>query len=405
MPSTRRRSLDLAAKERAVFLSPEAPYPPIGGGAIRTASLLEYLRQDRVVDLLLFHDPASPPPDRDLPRDWKGDVHVFRLPLHERGGAQRAVRNMARLLRRVPPLLDRFAGFERELADWLKGRQYGVGVVEHFWCAPYVAALRPHVRTAILDLHNIESEFHERCAEAESGPSALAHRAFSAYYRELERQWLPCFDRLLATSSDDAGKLIARGVSVPVTVYPNAVPYHGVPIVEKQQAVIFSGNLRFLPNQTAVRWFRAEIWPALRAKFPGLRWRLLGKNPDGVEKDLEGDDRIEVIGPVADAVEHLARAQVAVVPILAGSGTRLKILEAWAAGLPVVSTTLGAEGLGATPGAEILLADSADSFVNSISALLESEELRRRLGGAGRQRYEEAFTWQAAWKQASAAGL
>ena len=83
----------------------------------------------------------------------------------------------------------------------------------------------------------------------------------------------------------------------------------------------------------------------LRERWPGLVWRLVGKNPEAVRRIHSGDPRIEVIGPVDDAVRELARARVAVVPLLAGSGTRLKILEAWAAGLPVVSTTIGAEGL------------------------------------------------------------
>ena len=103
--------------------------------------------------------------------------------------------------------------------------------------------------------------------------------------------------------------------------------------------------MEYHPNLTAVRFFRLEIWPRLRDRWPQLVWRLVGKNPKAVQRFTRGDPRIEVVGPVQDAVCELARSRVAVVPLLSGSGTRLKILEAWAAGLPVVSTTLGAEGL------------------------------------------------------------
>jgi glycosyltransferase involved in cell wall biosynthesis len=95
----------------------------------------------------------------------------------------------------------------------------------------------------------------------------------------------------------------------------------------------------------------------------------------------------------------LARAQVAVAPVLAGSGTRLKILEAWAAGLPVVSTTLGAQGLGARDGENLLLADGGPAFAEAVSRLLASPDLRESLGAAGRLLLEKEFTWERAWKK------
>src|SRR5260370_33902707 len=96
--------------------------------------------------------------------------------------------------------------------------------------------------------------------------------------------------------------------------------------------------MEYHPNRSAVRFFRREVWPHLRDEWPGLTWRLIGKNPEAVRQFTFGDPRIDVQGQVDDAIKELARARVAVVPLLAGSGTRLKILEAWAAGLPVVST-------------------------------------------------------------------
>ena len=117
--------------------------------------------------------------------------------------------------------------------------------------------------------------------------------------------------------------------------------------------------MEYHPNRSAVRFFRREVWPLLRNRQPDLVWRLVGKNPDAVRAFTSGDSRIEVSGEVEDAVRELAKAEVAVVPLLAGSGTRLKILEAWAAGTPVVSTTIGAEGLPVRDGQHLLLADGA----------------------------------------------
>ncbi len=149
---------------------------------------------------------------------------------------------------------------------------------------------------------------------------------------------------------------------------------------------------------TAVRYFRDQIWPQLRERWPGLVWRLIGKNPEAVARIVAADPRIELTGPVADAVSELARAKAAIVPVLAGSGTRVKIIEAWAAGVPVVSTTLGAEGLRARAGEHLLLADDAQGFQDAVSSLLSSPALSKRIGGAGRQLFECEFTWEAAWK-------
>jgi len=147
-----------------------------------------------------------------------------------------------------------------------------------------------------------------------------------------------------------------------------------------------------------VRFFRSEIWPRLRLRFPNLVWRLVGKNPQAIQRYTIGDSRIEVAGPVPDAVHEIARSRVAVVPLLTGSGTRLKILEAWAAGLPVVSTAIGAEGLPICDGETALVADGAEAFTEAVTRLLTCRELRQMIGARGRLLLEKEFTWVTAWK-------
>jgi polysaccharide biosynthesis protein PslH len=253
----------------------------------------------------------------------------------------------------------------------------------------------------VLDLHNIESQLHASCASAEGGPAGLAHRLFGQAALDLERAWLPRYSQVLAASDADAGRARAIAPGTCVSVYPNAIPAAPLPSAGDSagpEAVAFSGNFEYHPNHAAVRFFAREIWPRLRERWPKLVWRLIGKNPQAVRQFTAGDPRIEVTGPVDDAVRELARARVAVAPLLSGSGTRLKIIEAWAAGLPVVSTTIGAEGLGAHDGEEILLADSGPAFAEAIGRLLASGDLRQRLGAAGRTLAEQRFTWDAAWK-------
>jgi glycosyltransferase involved in cell wall biosynthesis len=383
-------------KPRALFLAPEAPYPLVGGGAFRAASLLEYLAQRYTVDAVIFHTPGSPV---DFPPALVQRLLAIELPHHSKHPAVRLVRNGMRLLRRTPPLVDRFSGRGERLAGFLKDRPpYDLAMVEHFWCAPYLEQIAPHTRHSILDLHNIESVWHLACGNAADWPHARAHESFRRAALHLEQRWFPRYSLLLAASAPDAARARQIASESRVAIYPNTIPLIAFPPREQQRdLLVFSGTLEYEPNRTAVRYFAAEIWPALRQKWPELRWRLVGRHPEAVEKYVRGDARIERTGPVGDAIPHLAEAKVAVVPVLSGSGTRLKVIEAWAAGTPVVSTSLGAEGLPARDGDNILLADDAASFGAAISRLLSSPPDRERLARAGRDRYERELTWNAAW--------
>ena len=384
-------------KPRALFLSPEAPYPPIGGGPLRSASLLEYLAARFSVHSIVFREPGAPDPARAIPAGRIERLDVLELPFHSKRPVARVLRNWRRLIRARPPLLDRFSGFDLALERVLADQTYETAVIEHFWCAPYVRQIRPHSKRVILDLHNIESAWHASLA-ARMGPlHAFALHRFAAASRRLERHWLPEFDSILVTSTQEEQRVRNLAPGARTVVYPNALPELRAPERLERDEIVFSGNLEYPPNILAIRFFRDRIWPALRTR-PGLRWRIIGKNPEAVRHLVAGDSRIQLTGFVDDAVAELAAAQVAVIPLLAGSGTRVKILEAWAAGTPVVATTLGAEGLPGRDGEHLLVADTAERFQAAVSKLLDSPSERRRIGAAGRMLYEKRFTWPAAWE-------
>jgi len=362
---------------RALFLTPEEPKIGRGGGGLRSASLLAYLEK-------------------------KYDVQIatFSLRPHSRSTPARVWRNSIRLIKGRPPLFDRFSGYEDQLASVLSGH-YALAVVEHFWCASYAPVLRTCCYRLVLDLHNIESQLARTHAGAARWPASWASARFAKSYERLEREWLPQYDLLLIASDEDR----RRAGHSQVRIFRNALPEIARPQVPEADAIVFSGNLEYHPNVEAVRWFRKRIWPRVREKAPGIEWRLLGSNPGAVAAFTGGDPRIRVIGPVNDSVPHLAEAKVCIAPLLSGSGTRFKILEAWAAGRAVVSTTLGAEGLGAHDGEHLLLADDPDSFADAVVRLLNDSSLRARLGDRGWALGHERFTWPAAWSELDAAGL
>lgn len=377
----------------ALILCPETPYPVAGGGPLRTACIVEYLASRYTLDVIAFREPGAPDPRDAFPLGLFRNLDVIDLPYHARHAPARLMRNAGRLLRNAPPLVDRFSGFDLPVR-----RNYDLAVIEHFWCAQYVKVLKPRCRRIVLDLHNVESVLLERCAAAEPGLAAAGFRRFARSCAELEQKLLPEFDELLVCSEADR-ELAGRGG----VVVPNTIGFVSQPAAPDRNAIVFSGNMAYRPNTTAVEYFAGSIWPMIRESEPGLVWELIGKNPQALH--LPASPGISLVGPVEDAISAIAGSRAAVAPLLSGSGTRFKILEAWAAGVPVVSTTIGAEGLGAVHGEHLLIADTPAEFADCVKVLLKDVALANRIGQSGRQLYETQYTWPVAWKILQAAGL
>jgi hypothetical protein len=171
-----------------------------------------------------------------------------------------------------------------------------------------------------------QHRIHAACALCGRGRPRHCLRAphFSRRLAGLERAWLPRFSQVLATSASDAEAALAIAPAAHIAVYPNAVPWVPQPPRADENVVVFSGNMEYHPNLSAVRFFRAEVWPLLREQWPTLVWRLVGKNPAAVSRFTSGDPRIEVTGEVAMPSASWPARALPVVPLLAGSGTRLQ---------------------------------------------------------------------------------
>ena len=390
--------------ERALFLSPEAPYPLAGGGAMRTAGLLHYVADRFETDLLAFAVEGGPDPRRALPEALVRRADLVRLPYHRRDRATRVYRNTSRVLRGRLPLMDRFSEPETLAAvgAMLAGRRYRLAVIEHFWCADYLPLLRNVADFVVLDLHNVESALHGGCAATEPWPQNVGHRFFQRRAKQLERRLFAQFDLVLAASDADAARVRSLAPLARTAVYPNALPLRSAPSEAEEEVIAFSGNLEYHPNISAVRHFATRVWPALRQKHPELVWRLIGKNPHAVQDIVGGDARIELTGEIDDALPEIARAQIIVAPLLAGSGTRVTILEAGAAARPVMSSPIGAEGLPIADGENIVLAETPEVWIGQVLELLRDESRRRRLGAAGRAVFERELCWPAAWRSLDA---
>jgi polysaccharide biosynthesis protein PslH len=382
-----------------LMLSPEPPYPLHGGGAYRTASLVHYFSRFATVDLILISESGKP---ALLPPGLVRSQKVIALPPHSRGLLARYRRNAGRAIRGVPPLIDRLNGLGPALARALGGQRYDIGIIEHFWCAPYVGQIQNVCDRTVLDLHNIESVLHERCAAQGRGLIAMGHRRFAARSRRLETELLPRFSLVLATSETDADRAAGLAPSAHIEVYPNALPWVERTTVPRQQVVVFPANFEYHPNIDAVRFLVSEIWPEVKKRQPKLRLKLVGRGDRFIRHLLPRGPDIEVTGAVPDAFAEIACASIVIAPLRSGSGTRIKILEAWAAARPVVATPLAAEGLLANDGHNIVLATDPPAFAKAITCLLSEPVERERIACNGRHTYEQHYTWEAAWRMLDA---
>ena len=383
------------ARPTVLMLAPEPPYPLHGGGAYRTASLVHYFARFAEVDLILFSENGKP---ALLPHGLVRSQNVIPLPVHGKGVAERYWRNARRAVRGVPPLIDRLGGFEAQVRELLAGRRYDLGIVEHFWCAPYIDEMEAVCGTTMLDLHNLESALTESCAAQSRGLIASGHRRFAAASRRLEAKLLPRYSLVLAASEADASRVASLAPHARVSVYPNSLPRREVPRVAEECCVVFPANFEYHPNIDAVEYFVSEIWPIVREKHPDLTLKLVGRGDGFIRHLIHGRPGIQTTGPVEDAFREIAKAQMVVAPLRAGSGTRIKILEAWAAQKAVVATPLAAEGLDVQDGSNILLAKEPARFAAAIVRLLENGGERQRMGYVGRQTFESRYTWERAWQ-------
>jgi glycosyltransferase involved in cell wall biosynthesis len=388
-----------------LFLTPEPPYPLHSGGAMRTASLLHYFTRFAEVDLIQISEAghAALLPPRPDGTGLVRSQYVVPLPVHRRDNRARYVRNAKRAVLGIPPLVDRLAGLGPAIRQAIGDKKYDIGIVEHFWCAQYIDAVAAACRTTVLDLHNVESVLHARCAEISQGLVRLGHARFASAYRKMEAALLPRFDQVLAVSDSD--RQIAQRIAptARISVYPNSVPCLGLcpkldATATRTPLIVFSGNFEYHPNIDAVRFLVSDVWPEIRRRVPGARLRLVGRGERFVHHLIPSGAAIETSGYVADAMAEIASADIVIAPLRAGSGTRVKILEAWAAARPVVATPLAAEGLRLEEGKNIVLAPTAREFAESVARLAARPEERAWLGMAGRRTFEAHYTWQAAWR-------
>lgn len=253
----------------------------------------------------------------------------------------------------------------------------------------------------VLDNHNIEYDLVRQMASTSPSPLRRFYNSVNwPKVRDEEVDAWQGFDGVTFTSSVDEARARSDVPAVHSTVIPNAVdveffrPRPGDPTPDGR-TVLFFGTVDYFPNRDGINVFLRDVWPAIAASHPAARLKIVGPRPTPEVLAARGP-RIEVTGLVDDLRPHLAEAALTIVPLRIGGGTRLKVLEAMAMAKPIVSTTLGAEGIDVASGREVLLADEPPAFAAAVGRLLDDPALGERLGRAARALAEARYSWNAA---------
>jgi glycosyltransferase involved in cell wall biosynthesis len=372
-------------------------HPTDRGAQIRTLGTLKELHKRHEIHFAALNDP------RNLEGPQRSSEYSTRHVSVEHSAPTRKslgiiLQLAGSIFNLMPMAVSRYASrnLRQEIDTLIAAEDYDAIVCDFLAAAPNLSDMKP----CVLFQHNVETIIWQRHVE-QSG--SLAKKLFfqmqagkmEAYERKICRR----AKHVIAVSDIDAARMKSMFGIESVSSVPTGVDVEyfaprdaAAPISE----MVFCGSMDWLPNVDAVEFFLSEVLPLIRVRLPGATFTIAGRSPDArVLKAVEGVSGITITGKVEDMRPWLWGAKISVVPIRIGGGTRLKIYECMAAGVPVVSTSVGAEGLHYADGADIVLADTARDFAAACVRLLTDDAARRAMARNALERAQREFSWEA----------
>lgn len=399
---------------RILFLSQVLPYPLDAGPKVRSYYTLRHLAErGHAVTLVSFVRGSDTAEAVKHLQDYC--ERVITVPL-KRTPWQDA-RAIGRSLLSAEPLLiarDHIAAMHTCIQSLAGSDHFDAVHADQLWMAPYALVARDRAERErrkprlILDQHNAVFLIPRRMAAQARNPLTrwVYHRE-SALMAAFEARTCLAFDRVVTVTEEDQqyllqlyqnGHMPCFAAVIPICMDPGPAP--DVRQMTEAAETLFIGGMHWPPNADGVEWFAHQVLPAVIARVPSVRFTAVGKQPPSSLQAEALAGRVDAPGYVDELQPFWERSRVFVVPLRAGGGMRVKILDAWARGVPVVSTTVGAEGLAYSPGENLLLADSASEFAEAVVQLLTDQALADRLARGGRATLEQHYDWRtvyAAW--------
>ena len=383
---------------RIVFLSQLLPLPLDAGPKIRAYYVLRHLAEaGHEVTLVCFVRATDRESDvQALGRFCRA---VETVPL-SRSRAKDVRDGLRSLLSDTPFLIlrDQVPAMDERVKRIVETGSWDAVHADQLWMAPYAARCSTGP-LKVLDQHNAVFRVPERLAANQRNPIVkILLRREATKLARFERDTLERFDRVAWVTEEDRAAFPRddRGgrqdVVIPIAVDPAASRP-----VERQRPfrITFLGGIHWPPNAEAVRWFAERVWPKVAAAVPGCVFTVIGKGSPG---RLGDKSRITVTGHVPELGPYLAETAAFVVPLLTGAGMRAKILDAWCWALPVVSTSIGAEGIKGVHGENLLIGDEPDAFAESLIRVLSDGRTAARIAENGRATVEALYDWRKVYR-------
>lgn len=382
---------------RILFLTQLFPYPPVCGGTIRGYNILSHLGQGHEVTLVAFV--RKSPSEEQLDAVRSVCREVFTVPI-KRSAVKNAKFAASSVARRESFIITRdYVPEMQETVDrLLSAEHFDLLYVDHLQMAQYVRDSYPCKK--VLDEHNVEWKIIERIAKTERFSPKGAFAALEwRKLKQWELQACAKFDLVLTVTDHDKETLTSgHPRQKNVQCLPIGVDFSQFEEVKLKPGatdILSIGTMSWPPNIDSILYFTKSIYPAIKDRAHDARLVIVGKDPpESVKRLAHADKSIEITGFVQDIMPLASRAAAFIVPLRSGSGMRVKILNAMAMGLPIVSTSVGCEGIGVMHDEQLLIADTPSDFADAVLRLLCNYELRRRLGEAGRAFVLQNYGWE-----------
>ena len=386
---------------RILWLKTELLHPVDKGGRIRTYQMLRAINKRHPVTYLALDDGGAAPNARELAREYATHVETVPFSVTARG----SVAFYSELLQNLAsPLPYSVARYRSEVFSQRVRALVSAGNIDLVVCdflSQWVNVPRKLGVPVVLFQHNVEAEIWRRHAEVAGNP--LSRWFFGNQFRrteQFERQACSAATHVVAVSEHDASIFRGRYGVQSVSAVPTGVDveyFNPAGFAERVPGkLIFTGSMDWMPNVDGVTWFAQEIWPRVRAARPDATFVIVGRNPPAAVRALANLAMgVEVTGTVPDVRPYLASGSGFVVPLRVGGGTRLKIYEAMAMECPIVSTTIGAEGLPVHDGEHLRIADDVESFAAMCVNVLNDVSNAKTMATRAATLVRESFGWDA----------
>lgn len=387
---------------RILYLTQVFPFPPDAGPKIRIYYMLRYLGMKHQVTLVSFIRDAA---ERDQIARMKPFLEdVFTIPL-ERSRAN-DIWHLTRSLMTNQPFLiarDENRAMTQRLRQAMSTRNFQAVHADQLSMAQYAANLSGIKKT--LDEHNAVWTIVQRMWQNERrGPLKRLQELEWRKMRRYENAIVRRFDNILTVTEEDKTTLQDDSDSpLPISVIPICIDVdERSPVARDAKArdILFIGGMFYPPNVDGVLWFAREVFPIIRLEYPDTNFVIVGARPDAkIVKAARDDPHIRVTGYASDTEPYIRDSAAFVVPLRAGGGMRVKILDAWARGLPIVSTNLGCEGMQVRDGENILVADTPAAFAHAVVRILRDRAFGDYLAECGRRWVKKNYDWQVVYQK------